>query len=521
MTLPKLPTGQYYFPNLINQGYTYVDKTHILYNLIQEEPGCFLARPRRFGKSLLISTLEALFQGKKELFKGLWIESSDYDWKTHPIIHLDLSGGSSGSPEKLEQALKNTLITIAKGYDINDIGRELLSSTLESLLIEMFKRFGPIVILIDEYDYPLVHNADDLELAEKNRKFLQEFFANIKSHQKYLRFIFITGVSQFTKVSLFSGLNYLEAISFQDKYANLLGLTEAEIKKYFTSNVRAIAKEQKTTEAELFTLLKQWYNGYSYTKNSHIPRVYNPVSVFKFLKTGVLDNYWFSTGTPSMIVALAKQQDFSLVDLTQDITANKDLLEESHDVSTISIPVLLYQTGYLTIRKFDSETGTYFLDFPNEEVRRSFLEYLVRAFSCNPSEIQDIYYQLAGHLKRDDFQKFFEVFNIYLASIPYFIHENAESYYHSLLYLFLKTLGFKVHAEVSTSRGRVDMLLKTQTAIYVFEFKINKTANEALSQILERNYHEQLKHDKRPIILVGANFDSKTRKLTDWVSKKC
>lgn len=195
-------------------------------------------------------------------------------------------------------------------------------------------------------------------------------------------------------MSLFSGLNYLEAISFQDKYADLLGLTETEIKKYFTSNVRAIAKEQQITEAEIFTLLQQWYNGYSYTKNLNIPRVYNPVSVFKFLKTGVLDNYWFSTGTPSMVVALAKQQDFSLVDLTQDVTANKDLLEESHDIGTISIPVLLYQTGYLTIRKFDPQTGTYFLDFPNEEVRRSFLEYLVRAFSSNPAEIQDVYYQL-------------------------------------------------------------------------------------------------------------------------------
>ncbi len=520
MKLPKFPTGQYYFPSLIEQGYTYVDKTHILYNLIQEEPGCFLARPRRFGKSLLISTLEALFQGRKNLFKGLWIESSDYEWKTHPIIHLDLSGSSSGSPEKLEQALKNTLVIIGKQYGIEGIERELLSSTLESLIIEMFQKFGSVVILIDEYDYPLVHNTDNLELAEKNRKFLQEFFANIKSHQKYLRFIFVTGVSQFTKVSLFSGLNYLEAISFQDKYADLLGLTETEIKKYFTSNVRAIAKEQHKTEAEIFTLLKQWYNGYSYTKNPNIPRVYNPVSVFKFLKTGVLDNYWFSTGTPSMVVALAKQQDFSLVDLTQDVTANKDLLEESHDIGTISIPVLLYQTGYLTIRKFDPQTGTYFLDFPNEEVRRSFLEYLVRAFSSNPSEIQDVYYQLAQHLKRHDFQAFFEVFNIYLASVPHFIHENVESYYHSLLYLFLKTLGFKVNAEVPTSKGRMDMLLKTQTDIYVFEFKINKTANEALTQIIERNYHEQFKHDKRPITLIGASFDTKARKLTDWVSKK-
>src|ERR1700722_142991 len=190
MQLPKLPTGQYYFPSLIKQGYTYVDKTQILYNLIQEEPGCFLARPRRFGKSLLVSTLEALFQGKKELFKGFWSESSDYDWPIHPIIHLDLSGSSSGSPEKLEQALKDTLITIAKQYDIVDIERELLSSTLESLVIEMFKKFGPIVILIDEYDYPLVHNTDDLELAEKNRN---KIFKKKKKKKKFFFFFFVRG----------------------------------------------------------------------------------------------------------------------------------------------------------------------------------------------------------------------------------------------------------------------------------------------------------------------------------------
>jgi hypothetical protein len=519
MQLPKFPTGQYYFPSLIDQGYTYVDKTHLLYRLIKEDPGCFLARPRRFGKSLLVSTLEALFLGRKELFKGLWIETSDYEWKKHPIIRLDLSGSSSGSPEKLEQSLKDTLITIAKQYGIEDIERELLSSTLESLVIEMFDRFGPVVILVDEYDYPLVHNTDELELAEKNRKLLQEFFANIKSQQKYLRFIFVTGVSQFTKVSLFSGLNYLETISFRKEYADLLGLTETEIKKYFTPNIRAIAKEKQTTETEILTLLKQWYNGYSYTQQHDAPRVYNPVSVFKFLKTGVLDNYWFSTGTPTMAVTLAKQQDFSLVDLEKEITAGKDL-EETHDIGTISIPVLLYQTGYLTIRKFDPQTYTYFLDFPNEEVRRSFLEYLVRAFSSHPAEVQGIYYQLAQHLKRHDFQKFFEVFNIYLASIPHFIHDNAESYYHSLLYLFLKTLGFKVNAEVPTSRGRMDMLLKTPTDIYVFEFKINKTAEEALNQIKEREYHAQFKLDKRPITLIGANFDTRSRTLTRWISEK-
>jgi hypothetical protein len=517
--LPELPTRQHHFPKLIRGGYTYVDKTRHLYHLIKIKPGCFLARPRRFGKSLLVSTLEALFQGKKELFKGLWIETSDYDWKEHPIIRLDMSGTNARNPDELAIALQNKLLAIAKVYGIENIEKQLLSSTFEALIAEMFRRYGEVVILVDEYDYPIVHNTENSELSEGYRKFLQEFYANMKSQEQYLRFIFVTGVSHFTKVSLFSGLNNLKMISFKEEYADLLGLTEEEIKHYFSQNILAVANKRRESEADILLLLKKWYNGYLYTKSPHVPRVYNPISVFSFLEEGTLDNYWFSTGTPTLAITLAKKYDFSLVDLENDISIGKEL-EDTYDVGAISVPVLLYQTGYLTIRRFDPQTYTYFLNFPNEEVRRSFLEYLIRAFSTNPSEIQGIYYNLAQYLKKHDFNRFFETFNIFLASIPHYIHEGVEAYYHSLLYLFLKTLGFKVNAEVSTSRGRMDMLLETQTDIYVFEFKINKTAEEAMSQIEVRAYHTQFKLDKRPITLIGANFDTKSKKLNDWVSKK-
>jgi hypothetical protein len=490
-----------------------------LYRLIKIKPGCFLARPRRFGKSLLVSTLEALFQGKKELFKGLWIETSDYDWKKHPIIRLDMSGTNAKNPDELAIALKNKLLAIAKVYGIENIEKQLLSSTFEALVAEMFLRYGEVVILVDEYDYPIVHNAENPEIAEGYRKFLQEFYANMKSQEQYLRFIFVTGVSHFTKVSLFSGLNNLKMISFKEEYADLLGLTEEEIKHYFSENILAVANKRQELEKDTLSILKKWYNGYLYTKSPHAPRVYNPISVFSFLEEGYLDNYWFSTGTPTLVIALAKKHDFSLVDLEDDISIGKEL-EDTYDIGAVSVPVLLYQTGYLTIRRFDPQTYTYFLNFPNEEVRRSFLEYLIRAFSTNPSQIQGLYYNLAQHLKKHDFNRFFETFNLFLASIPHYIHEGVEAYYHSLLYLFLKTLGFKVNAEVSTSRGRMDMLLETETDIYVFEFKVNKTAQEAISQIEERAYHAQFKLDKRPIMLIGANFDTKSRQLTDWISKK-
>ncbi|MFZ4773189.1 MAG: AAA family ATPase [Chlamydiia bacterium] len=520
MDLPKPPAGIQHFPNLIRDGYVYVDKTRHLYELIKEKPGCFLARPRRFGKSLLVSTLEALFQGKRELFSGLWIDSSDYDWHPHPIIRLDFSAISSDSPEILSKSLIDALKSIGFSYGIEGIERELLKETFNALLEELYRRFGSVVILVDEYDHPIVRFINELEKAEANRESLNQFYANMKAQERYLRFIFVTGVSHFTKVSLFSGLNNLNLLSFREDCADLLGLTENEIKKYFTSNVHHWAKKKGETDETLFSMLKAWYNGYSFTQFSSPPKVYNPISVLNFLKTGVLKDYWFETATPTMAIKLAQKRNFPLLNLEEDIPAGQEL-ERTHDINSMDIHTLLYQTGYLTIRKFDEKTQTYFLNFPNEEVRRSFLNNLLPVFSkSSSSDIQGTYYQLAKHLEHHDFQKFFDVFNIFLDSTPHYIHKDAEGYYHSLLYLLLKILGFKVGAEVPTSRGRMDLLLKTAQDIFIFEFKINQSGKIALDQILNRAYHTQFKLDKRPITLIGANFNTKSRKLTDWVSQK-
>lgn len=520
MELPKLPTGIQHFPTLIQEGYTYVDKTRYLYNIIQERPGCFLARPRRFGKSLFVSALEALFQGKRDLFKGLWIDSSDYSWPVHPIIRLDMSAASSENPEVLAESLKKTLSRIAAQYGIEGIDSELVKSMFDALLEELHKRFGPVVILVDEYDHPIVRYIDEPEKAGANSDFLNSFYANMKAQERYLRFIFVTGVSQFSKVSLFSGLNNLNQLSFREDCADLLGLTEKEIKTYFEANIRHWATKRGETEGEVLSILKTWYNGYAFTQFKAPPKVYNPISVLNFLKSGVVKDYWFETGTPTMAIKLAQKRNFSLLRFENDIPAG-DELEKTHDIVSMGVPTLLYQTGYLTIRQFDEKTQTYLLNFPNEEVRRSFLNNLLPLFSkSSPSDIQDIYYHLAKHLENHDYQKFFDVFNVFLDSVPHYIHKEVEAYYHSLLYLFLKVLGFKVGAEVPTSRGRMDMLLMTESDIFVFEFKIDRTAQEALNQILERAYHTQFKLDKRPITLIGANFDTKLRKLTDWVSQK-
>jgi len=520
MTLPKPPAGIQHFPTLIKDGYTYVDKTRSLYELTKEKPGCFLARPRRFGKSLLVSTLESLFKGERELFKGLWIDSSDYHWHPHPIIRLDFTSITSDTPMALSKSLKESLVSIAIKYEIKGIETEFVKSTFNNLLEELYRRFGSVVILVDEYDQPIARYIDEPEKAEKNREILNEFYSNIKSQERYIRFIFVTGVSQFTKISLFSTLNNLNSLSFREDCATLLGLTETEIKTYFMPLIKHWAKARNETPEKTLSLLKTWYNGYSFTQFRSPPKVYNPISVLNFLKTGVLKDYWFETGTPTMAIKLAQKRKFSLLNLESDLPAGHEL-EQSYDITSIDIHTLLYQTGYLTIRKFDETSQTFFLNFPNEEVRRSFSNHLLPLFSNkNASDIQGIYYQLAKHLQQHNFEKFFDTFNIFLSSIPHFIHEDTEGYYHSLLYLFLKILGFKVGAEVPTNRGRMDLVLKTDTDIFVFEFKINKTAQEALNQILAREYHTQFKLDKRPITLIGANFDSKLRKLDAWVSQK-
>ena len=385
MTLPNPPVGIQHFPNLIQGGYTYVDKTRYLYYLIKENPGGFLARPRRFGKSLLISTLESLFKGERELFKGLWIDSSDYDWHPHPIIRLDFTLITSDDPASLENSLKESLIATAARYDIVEIEKDRLKETFNAFVEELYKRLGSIVILVDEYDEPIVRYINEPTKADANRDFLNRFYANIKAQERYLRFIFVTGVSQFAKVSLFSGLNNLNQLSFREDYADLLGLTEQEIRHYFTPNVKHWSHIREEVEEELFATLKTWYNGYAFTKFSKPPKVYNPISLLNFIKTGEFNNYWFQTATPSMVIKAAETHNFSLLNLEDDIKAGEEL-ELTHDISSMDVHTLLYQTGYLTIKAIIPHINAYCLGFPNREVSQSFSESLLTTFASSKAE---------------------------------------------------------------------------------------------------------------------------------------
>lgn len=517
--MPKYPIGVQHFPKLREEGSIYIDKTKGIYSLIMDNAAAFLSRPRRFGKSLLVSTLEALFEGKRDYFSGLWIDSSDYEWRKYPVIRLDLSQVVSSSPDKLAISLQELLKNIASKYMIQDIERPFPSLTLSALVMELSKK-GQVVILIDEYDKPLVHHLEDMELVRQNRNFLKDFYSTIKALDQYLRFVFVTGVSKFSKVSLFSGMNNLKEISLYEAYADLLGITDDEISSYLLSDIEKVARKRGESPEHVLSLLKTWYNGYRFSLSSSAAAVYNPLSLFSFLDTGNLDNYWFTTATPTFALELIKNRPFPITDFESEIIAGKEI-EASHEVDVVDISTLLFQTGYLTIKNYDEKTQTFFLKFPNEEVRRSFLEHLLRAFAeCQPSEIHGTIFKLSKNLQDKDLKSFFSTFNIFLSSVPHQIHKEVEAYYHTLLYLFLKAIGFRVEAEVSTSQGRIDMVLKTKKVIYIFEFKMDKSAKEALDQILSKSYQTRFNNDDRQMILVGVNFDSKSRTLNDWVSKE-
>jgi hypothetical protein len=373
----KFPVGVQDFPLMRKEGFLYVDKTEWIYHMMTTGIAYFLARPRRFGKSLLVSTLESLFKGERALFKGLWIDSSDYEWREFPVIRLDLSKTVSSSPEALSESLQELLLEIACKYEISKIKRRFPSLTLSALVMALAKRDskrGPVVILIDEYDKPLVHQLENMELVAKNREILSDFYTTIKALGEYIHRVFITGVSKFSKVSLFSGMNNLIDISIRTEYASMLGLTEDEIVHYFRNELETIAEKQQSTTEEIMQKMKLWYNGYSFSRLKDAKKVYNPLSVMQFLQSGEFDNYWFTTATPTFAINLIKKNNYFIPDLEKGVIVGKEI-ETNHETTGIDLPALLFQTGYLTIDSYDENSWTYFLKFPNEEVRRSFYDF--------------------------------------------------------------------------------------------------------------------------------------------------
>ncbi|HEV2600704.1 MAG TPA: AAA family ATPase [Candidatus Babeliales bacterium] len=508
------------FEEFITENRIYVDKTNHIYNLItapNRKHFYFVSRPRRFGKSLFISTLKSLFAGKKELFKEYWIgKNGNYDWQTHPVIHLDFGKIGHGTPQEFKQNFCLALQKIAQ----NNNWKDLKISTPENMfddLVEHLKQHGPVVLLIDECDKPIVDHIANIPIAEENRKILATFYATVKGLEEHWRAIFITGVSKFAKTSLFSGLNNLKELSLDPIAAELFGYTEQELIANYPSQIDSLAQHVGKTREEVLTDLKNWYDGYRFSQDMQKPLMYNPLSVTTCFDNKAFANYWFKTGSPGFLIALLRQKGIHL-----EINAPIEMSMKGFDTIDIhDIPLfaLLLQTGYLTIVDFDSSDNIFTLDYPNQEVRESFKDYLVRAFAyTTPDTLEMELVRMRRALLHKDFATFCNAVKILFAGIPYNLHIPRESYYHSLIHFMFDMLGMRPQSEVASSRGRSDLVLETASTIFIFEFKYDSSAQEALDQIIQKKYYEKYMRDKKEVILAGINLNFKDKGVEfEWV----
>jgi hypothetical protein len=509
--MKKLPIGRQIFREIIEDNYLYIDKTKDIYNLFaQGGKYYFLSRPRRFGKTLLISTLKEIFSGNKELFKGLWIYDK-LQWEKHPVIHLDFLGMEYDSKQRLIETLEFLVNQNAKTYKIR-LKEKRYDKRFKELLIELSKT-NKVVILVDEYDKPLIDFVDKKEIATQNRDVLKTFFGNIKGADEYLEFVFITGVSKFSRVSVFSELNNLRDITISGAFSTMLGYTQEELLVYFEDRIEKMAEGEKE---KLAADIKHWYNGYSWDGKNF---VYNPLSILLLLEEKRFDNYWFSTGTPTFLIKSLREKRVDIKRLENYETTK--LLFDSYEIEQLNVFALLFQTGYLTIKEIKKISRTqdiYRLSYPNEEVKESFLDYLAADYTGKlPDEMGYLVYKLQETIVNDNLDEFFTLLKSIFASIDYeiFIREK-EAYYHTVIYLLLKLLGVHIDVEVGTNIGRIDGVIETGSHIYIMEFKLGK-ASEALEQIKEKKYYEKYLSKPQKIKMIGVGFDSEERNIKDYL----
>lgn len=510
----KYPIGIQTFSEIITQGYVYVDKTEHVYNLANSGKYYFLSRPRRFGKSLLVSTLDAYFSGKKELFKGLAIENFEQDWETFPVIRLDLSGQNFSTKEFFHECMSYMFDMQEAIYGLDNKG-EVESVRFGKLLQAAHAKTGkPVVILIDEYDKPIIDNIDNPELMDYCRQNLQSVYSVMKSNDAIIRMGFLTGVSKVGKLSVFSGLNNLEDISLLEQYNDLCGISESELKEYFDMEIQVFADKLEVSKEECYTLLKERYDGYNFCKIK-TEGVYNPFSLLNALKKKDLSDYWFETGTPSLLVKVIKQTSFDLSSIT-DQQVDSSLMANPDSIFDNPVP-LLYQTGYLTIKDYDAKWDLYDLKFPNLEVKKGFLNYLLRFYApIQAGTANTLIRKLYTCLVAGDAEAFMKQLHSLFARTPYQIQGDAEKDFQYAIFIIVQLLGIDVQAEYQTSDGRIDLLIQTDKYIYIIEIKLDGTAEEALKQIEAKGYATPFATDPRQIIKIGVNFDKQTRRLGDW-----
>ena len=516
----KLPIGLQGFEGLRNDGYVYVDKTAYIYRLVHEGKPYFLSRPRRFGKSLLLSTLKAYWEGKRELFAGLAIETLESEnneaWKSYPVFLFDFNGVNYQQPNALEEALDIQLKRWEKTYGCEASGQTLASRFQNLLLAAKEKTNLRSVVLVDEYDKPLLDVVEKPELQEHNKEVFKGFFSTLKSFDEYIQFVFITGVTKFHKVSIFSDLNQLTDISLMNKYAGLCGITDEELRLYFEEEIADLAKAQKLNTEDCYKQLKQTYDGYRFHPDG--VSVYNPYSLLNAFFAGEFGSYWFETGTPTFLVKQLREMDFDIRKFTdQTLYASESNLKDYTGNELNPVP-LLYQSGYLTIVDFDRNGRIFTLGFPNEEVKYGFIESLIPAYveDAGAGSGKDIF-TLRRYIEQGQLDEIRNVLKALFASITYTIKDDPfEHYFQTVIYLVFTLLGKFVQCEMHTYNGRIDCKVETKNFIYLFEFKRDDTAEAALAQIDSKDYALPFIADSRTLYKIGVSFDSDSRKLVGW-----
>lgn len=509
-TMKKLPIGKQDFATLISNDYIYVDKTEIIYKLITTGSSYFFSRPRRFGKSLTLSTLKEIFSGNKDSFKGLWIYDK-IDWKKYPIIHLDFSLIDTRQ-KTLDKALSDALTDISDSYKLV-LKDDTLKAKFDDLINQMSVQ-GQVVILIDEYDKPIIDFIEDIPKAEENRDVLKNFYSVLKGNDANIKFLFITGVSKFSKVSIFSDLNHLDDITLTNAYSTLAGYTETELDFYFPEYLKLADDELSKYIDNVRLAIKNWYNGYSWNGKNF---VYNPFSLLCFFANFRFEDFWFKTGTPTFLMKLIKEK-YKRVDKFENLWMD-GIAFDKYDISNLDLLPLLVQTGYLTIKSVDPIKNKYLLSYPNNEVRKSFEIYLLSALAEKPFDINSsLLNDVTAALQNNDIDKFINLLKTLFKGITYPLIEEKESYYHSIFYLVIKLLGFDIETKILTSDGRIDAVIKMETHIYIIEFKLG-TAQKAIDQIKEKQYHLKYEADKKELVLLGIGFNVKKKNIGDYITE--
>lgn len=510
------PLGIQTFSEIINRGMLYVDKTEYIYRMASSGKYFFLGRPRRFGKSLLVSTMQSYFEGRKDLFKGLAIERLEKEWTEYPVLHFDMSGGKHMEEEQLEDYLNYRLEEEEKKWGITK-PHAGANNRLIDLINTVYKRSGKqVVVLIDEYDAPMLDVAHEVDQLGKLRNVMRNFYSPLKMCESKLRFVFITGITKFSQLSIFSELNNINNISMDNEYAGICGITTDELLTYMSYDIDMLAETNDLTREAAIAKLKESYDGYHFSAES--PDVFNPYSLLNSFSKKEFGDYWFGSGTPTYLINMMRKFNVLPTDIITRIEADASEFDAPTE-TMVSIMPLLYQSGYITIKDYNRDYNYYTLDVPNKEVKVGLTRALIPAYvTHNTLATTNTARRIAQALDKQDMNGALELLQTFLGTVPYCDNTHYEGHYQQMLFIVFSLLtDYLVDVEVHTPKGRVDIVLLTHTNLYLLELKIDSDSSSAMRQIDLKEYRQRFALSGKPITKVGINFDTKEGNITDWI----